>query len=259
MAVSANTLFHFTKLAGIEGILKSKGFYCQYSDEHFENILPTKNQYKFTYIPMLSFCDLTITQLSKDSVHTQHFGSYGIGLTKEWGIKNRVSPVLYVHKESRPTNQLRELIDKVKNIPIDRKEPFILTSKSELLDELIDSFKYIKPYKGRWHKGKKLKQGIKPVIYYNEREWRHCPKMEEYRVLSAEIEDNKTEKIRLNKLLKQNIIHFTPNDVKFIIIKSKKDIPRISKVIQDMDDVTESQKSELRTRIITFDEILEDF
>ncbi len=258
MAVSANTLFHFTKLDGLEGILKSKGFYCQYSDEHFENILPATNHYRFTYIPMVSFCDLTITQLSRDSVHTEHFGNYGIGLTKEWGIENRVSPVLYVHKESRPTNQLRELIDKVKRMPKDRNEPFVLTAASELLDELVDSFKYIKPYRGRWHKGKKLKQGKKPVIYYNEREWRRCPLMDEYRVLSAEIEDNKDEKIRLNGLLKQNMIGFTPKDIKFIIIKSKKDILRITTVIQGM-DISDIHKSELRTKIITFDEIREDY
>jgi len=100
MAVSANTLFHFTSIKGLTGILSSSGFYCQYSDEHFENILPSKSHYRFTYIPMISFCDLTIMQLSNDSVHRKNFGEFGIGLTKEWGIRNGVSPVMYVHRES---------------------------------------------------------------------------------------------------------------------------------------------------------------
>lgn len=42
MAISANTLFHFTGIKGLQGILSAMGFYCQYSDEHFENILPEK-------------------------------------------------------------------------------------------------------------------------------------------------------------------------------------------------------------------------
>src|SRR6478736_2020137 len=115
MAVSANTLFHFTSIKGLTGILSSSGFYCQYSDEHFENILPPKNHYRFTYIPMTSFCDLTIMQLSSDSVHRKNFGEFGIGLTKEWGIRNGVSPVMYVHKESQQTKRLYRLIKALKD------------------------------------------------------------------------------------------------------------------------------------------------
>ena len=29
-----------------------------------------------------------------------HFGSYGIGFRKDWGIANRISPVSYVHENS---------------------------------------------------------------------------------------------------------------------------------------------------------------
>jgi len=49
------TLFHFTKIEGLQGILRSMGFYCQYSDEHFENILPQSSSYRFCYVPMTSF------------------------------------------------------------------------------------------------------------------------------------------------------------------------------------------------------------
>jgi len=258
MAVSANTLFHFTKIKGLEGILSSQGFYCQYSDEHFENILPSKNHYSSTYIPMISFCDLTITQLSNDSVHRNNFGEYGIGLTKEWGIRNRVSPVLYVHKESRPTNQLAELIEKLKTLPKERGEDFILTTASEVIDELVDSFKFIKPYKGRWHKGKKIKKVRKPIIYYNEREWRYCPLLKERSVLSALIKENKEEKEKLNKELKETLIKFEPEDIKFIVIKNKKDITDITGVIRKM-NITSEQMDELATKIITFEEIKEDY
>src|SRR5580704_9789104 len=109
MAVSANTLFHFTSNSNLKSILSSKGFFVQYSDEHFENIIPNNKRFSFAYIPMISFCDLTIMQLSRDSKHTENFGEYGIGLTKDWGIKNRVSPVIYAHETSQPSSQLYNL------------------------------------------------------------------------------------------------------------------------------------------------------
>ena len=257
MAVSANTLFHFTQLKGLEGILSSGGFYCQYSDEHFEHILPEGNPFSFSFIPMISFCDLTITQLARDSVHTEHFGSYGIGLTKEWGIRNKISPVLYVHKESRPTNQLTELIEKLKTLPKEEGEKFIFTQASELIDELVDSFKFIKPYTGKWQKGE-IKGEEDSIIYYNEREWRYCPSMNENRVLSASIEDNKEEKEKLNLEMKGKMITFHPEEIKFIIIQNKSDIPNIVNIIKAM-NIDENRKNEVITKIITFEEINTDY
>lgn len=255
MAVSANTLFHFTSIKGLKGILSSGGFFCQYSDEHFENILPSKSHYRFTYIPMTSFCDLTIMQLSNDSVHRKGFGEFGIGLTKEWGTKNGVSPVMYVHRRSQQTKRLYELIKAVKKFHKDSKDEKASTAMETIEQEMIDSFKYIKPYKGNWHKGKRKS---KQLIYYNEREWRYCPLLNEQRVLSAAIKENKKEKGKLNEKLKKSLLEFEQKDVKFIIIKNKKNINEVAQVIKAM-KIDETQKNELITKIITFEEIREDF
>jgi hypothetical protein len=51
---------------------------------------------------------------------------------------------------------------------------------------------------------------------------------------------------------------FGPEDIKFIIIKTKKDIDKVIKVIQNM-DILAGQKNELITKIITFEEIKEDY
>lgn len=272
MAVSANTLFHFTSIKGLKGILESGGFFCQYSDEHFENILPSKSHYRFTYIPMTSFCDLTIMQLSNDSVHRESFGEFGIGLTKEWGIKNGVSPVMYVHRKSQQTKRLNQLIREVKNFRKKirgNKQNEILNGREkgesfkektidaidEIEQEMIDSFKYIKPYKGIWHKGKRHN---KELIYYNEREWRYCPLLKDFAVLSAVIKENKKEKEKVNKKLKPNLLKFDARDVKFIIIKNKKNITDVTEVIRKM-GIDEERKNELITKIITFEEIKEDY
>lgn len=253
MAVSANTLFHFTSIKGLTGILSSSGFYCQYSDEHFENILPSKSQYRFTYIPMTSFCDLTIMQLSNDSVHRKDFGEFGIGLTKEWGIRKGVSPVMYVHKESQQTKRLYRLIKTLKDF---RKR----TNNDETIDtieqEMIDSFKYIKPYTGNWQKGKRVRNKI---TFYNEREWRYSPLLNQHAVLSGVIKENKAEAKKINAELKKNIIKFEVKDVKFIFIKSNMNIPIVAKAINNMQRISDSQKNELITKIISFKEIREDF
>ena len=253
MAVSANTLFHFTSIKGLTGILSSSGFFCQYSDEHFENILPSKSHYRFTYIPMTSFCDLTIMQLSNDSVYRKNFGDFGIGLTKEWGIRKGVSPVMYVHKESQQTKRLYRLIKAVKDF---RKR----TNDDETIDsieqEMIDSFKYIKPYAGNWQKKIKYR---KKIVFYNEREWRYSPLLHEHAVLSGVIKENKNEIEKLNKTLRETVIKFEVKDVKFIVIKSKKNIPVVAKAIHDMPGIDDTQKNELITKIISFEEIREDF
>lgn len=254
MAVSANTLFHFTKIGALEKIIASLGFYCQYSDEYFEGILPETNPLWSAYIPMISFCDLTISQLANDSVHTENFGKYGIGLTKEWGIKNRVSPVMYVHSKSRPTSQLSDLIELFKSFSETSDEYVTI---SQVREELIDSLKYIKPYKGRWHKGEKILQIEDDIIYYNEREWRYSPLINDYEIL-PEINRSKKLKEKFNKKLKKSLIKFSPEDIKFIIVKEKSEITAFVKIINKL-DIDGSQKNHLITKILTFEEIEEDY
>lgn len=252
MAISANTLFHFTKIEGLQGILRSRGFFCQYSDEHFEHILPKNSKHRFCYVPMISFCDLTIMQLCNDSVHRESFGEFGIGLTKEWGTRNGVSPVMYVHRHSQQTRRLNKLVKELNLLKKKSTDSFVFFN---LENELIDSFKNIKPYKGYWHRGRRIKR---EVIYYNEREWRYCPSWQESSVLSAAIRENKKEKQSLNKLLKKTLLRFEPDHIKFIVIKDKQSIGRIAATIKKM-NIKSRQKNELITKIITFEEIREDF
>jgi hypothetical protein len=255
MAVSANTLFHFTNSNSLKNILASQGLFPQYSDEHFEDILPENSIYRVTYIPLISFCDLTIIQLSRDSVHTQVFGDYGIGLTKKWGIERKVSPVIYVHKNSQPSNQLYNLIKLFRKYDKTHEaEETISTARREL----VDSFKFIKPYQGRWQKGKIIEEGENDIVYYNEREWRYCPLLSQYKVLSGVKISNKKEKDVLNKSLKNKMVKFNVDDIKYIIIKKKNEIEEFVTVIDKM-KLNQKQKNELITKIITFEEINEDY
>ena len=100
MPISANALFHFTNTRGnLISILENE-FRPHYSLEDYSIILPTERQdinMRFA-IPMVSFCDIPI---SHSKTHRTTYGQYGIGLSKEWGQKNGVSPVLYVYHGSK--------------------------------------------------------------------------------------------------------------------------------------------------------------
>jgi len=255
MAVSANTLFHFTKSDALKSILSSQGLFAQYSDEHFEDIFPEKSNFRFNYIPMISFCDLTIMQLSGDSKHRENFGEYGIGLTKEWGIRNKVSPVIYVHEKSQPSNQLQQLYKLLYNFPKNKNYSDGITG---IKRELVDSIKYFKPYKGRWHKGIRIDNTLPDLNYYNEREWRFCPSLNEYQVLSAIKRYNKKKKEAFNSELKTKLIKFDSDDIKFIVIKDKSEKNGFVKIIEKM-SIKTKQKNELITNIISFEEISEDY
>lgn len=254
MGVSANTLFHFTSQRALEGILKSLCFWPNYSQEYFKEILPRNSPYVKCYVPLVSFCDLTISQISGLSRHTNDFGKYGVGLKKDWGEKNGITPVVYVHKRSLPSRnivQLTQILNQ-KNNGFGNLEENV---KLQTVNKMLDFVKYLKPYKGFWQKRKKYKRKIN---YYNEREWRFCPDSE-FQILPNNINQSKNIAEAENRRLKNdNHLTFTPDDIKFIILNREQDINSFFRVIDDM-PVRPQQKRMLKTKVITLKEIKEDY
>jgi hypothetical protein len=252
MGVSANTLFHFTREESLKKILQSRFFITSYSLEHFQDILPSTSIYRKAYVPLISFCDLTITQLSQISRHTSDFGRYGIGLKKDWGEKSGVSPVVYVHSKSYPSESIYSLLRLFNNRSKVGKEGEF---NSAIRNQLIGFFKFVKPYKGHWQKNKRFDD---PIKYYDEREWRYCPSNEKFKVFAGSPNNKKRTNKLKKELLDEGKLKFAPDDVKFIIIDKQGDIEGFFNVIDRM-QISKKGKIELKTKIITFDEIREDF
>ena len=85
----AKSLFHFTKSPEILKSILKNGIYprfcletnwCKYADEEY---------YAFS---ISCFCDIPLSRINE---HTDSYGHYGLGLTKNWGIKNGLNPVIY--------------------------------------------------------------------------------------------------------------------------------------------------------------------
>ena len=201
---------------------------------------------------MVSFCDLRLTQLSNPniSIHTTDFGMYGIGFYKNWGIKNGISPVVYVNTNSISSRLISTLVSEFRHGSSGTTAASQITKVKGSIPDLI---KFLKPYEGHYQKGKRKK---KIRRYYDEREWRFVPKNHFPVIPETRFDDQEVE--LLNKKLYSQLLKFSPSDVKFIILKNENDKERIAKVIKRL-GYNKKDETDLITKIITFNELNEDY
>lgn len=110
---------------------------------------------------MVCFCDIPLASATD---HMARYGHYAIGLTKEWGIRNGIAPILYTHPQSPISTGLRRLMDQGLQIgrgPVNH----------DVWDEVIRLMAFTKPYEGEVIRNGETEQ----VRFYDEREWRWVP------------------------------------------------------------------------------------
>ena len=185
---------------------------------------------------MVSFCDLPLSLIRK---HLHEYGNFGIGLNKEWGIKNGITPVFYVHERSEMFKAVISQMSAMK----DDNELKLLAA-------------YMKPYRGNaWRDGKAQID----IHFYDEREWRYVPRVaaNEQFFLTREEHTNKEKTAELHASFKQNyklIVH--PNDIQYLIVPDDGHILELVKHLRKLynpDDATL-----VTTAIMTTDCIHED-
>lgn len=159
-----NTLFHSCKkLESLKEIIKAGGFKASYTDE----IIDTHE----VKILMVSFSNVALFE-SESQIN---YGKYSIGLTKNWGIKNLLEPVIYTYRNSITGSSFMEnLIISGKMKVRECKDNEELDKKiTTIFDNSINSLEYLKPYSVKNHKGEEF-------IAYNDREWRFVYKQGKY-------------------------------------------------------------------------------
>lgn len=247
MAISANTLFHFTKEESLISILKSQSFIPSYCRERFKGVIPSGSYYAKCLIPMVSFCDLTLTQVGVK--HVRQFGKFGIGLKKEWGESRKVSPVLYVHNNSNSAHQINSVFNEVKKLNKGFQTRYV-----NLNEEMLRLFMFLKPYRSYYQKDRKQK---KYITHYNEKEWRYVPNSNELKIIPFGDSEGIDHMRRLIKNSSENLF-FNYSDIKYLIVDSDKSIDDFVKEIRKL-KTTPASKNQLITKIITLNEIDEDF
>jgi len=107
----SNSLFHFTKQYQTLLQILLNGFKPRYSIEDIRWLgFPGDSKIG---VPMVSFCDIP---LSLNEAHIRDFGNYGLGMSREWGQRNYVTPVRYVQKDSPVAEQYRSLRGDAKDV-----------------------------------------------------------------------------------------------------------------------------------------------
>lgn len=252
MGLYPNILFHFTNKQSLFGILSST-FKPSYSREYIEG---TKEKKEFA-VPMVSFCDLRLSEL-KD--HIEKYGTYGIGLTKNWAIEKGLNPVIYVNKNSHfidnLINGIGEIFRYINKI-VDEDD---LNSLSTAYMNILNTYRFIKNYEGL------LKQKGKTIPNYryaDEREWRFVPPIEteiDYRpFVPLNRISTKEKKEQLNAKIEHRRLTFKPDDIKYLIVQSDSEINEIINHLRSVKNRFKPKVIDrLTSRILTSEQIESD-
>jgi hypothetical protein len=213
---------------------------------------------KETAVPMTCFCDLPLSRIDK---HLEFYGSYGIGLSKEWGKLKGLTPLTYIHENSTQINYLKQVgnliggaftgTDIFDDLPME-KNPLIA---------LFELSGFYKPYSGQmWRINKYVEKR-----FYDEREWRYVPFINKkegphYR-LSKEEFLNEIKRASANDTIAKDFsLNFKCGDIKYIIVKKESEMIALFDALDSMNDTfSEDERKILKTKIISTEQILEDF
>lgn len=241
MALSSNTLIHFTSSKeALKGIL-TDNFKLKYCKETIDlhGIKPT------LHVPMISFCDIPLSQIKN---HIANYGHYGIGLSRDWALRNRLNPVLYIQSQSSLAQSYEELMKR------------LLTAEKEAAADKAarriakDIARYIKNYEGPLHR---LDKKIDKYRFSDEREWRYVPERDACPMLYTSTEFEKRGKEAANAEVAELRLEFGPDDIKYIIIKSDQEIREFIDHLRYVkgDKYSQTQVERLTTRLLTSEQI----
>lgn len=244
--LSANTLFHFTSTKdNLLNIIKN-GFHPRYCVEE-ASILPSEKW----LVPMTCFSDIPLSQIGE---HSSWYGKYAIGLSKEWGIKHNINPVLYINEDNPLIKMIKECIEyALRNI----KSLKGCSEEKNVIINLTHQYSFYKPYMGIQYNKEKNKYMDKR--FYDEREWRYVPQDQSKTksLLKPYSEDFDTNQ---NKSLIPYRIFPDYQDINYIIVSTEGEILEMVDFLKVLED--ESQDDHIRklvTRVISMERIIQDF
>lgn len=246
MAISANTLFHFTsEYEALINILRSR-FYPRLC---LEKGLWYPGDKKWA-IPMVCFCDIPLSNIAD---HTKKYGNYAIGIKKTWAMEQGITPILYVHGNSSFIGQGLEALNW--SLELSKKDEGHL---KERLAQVMSMFFMMKPYEGEQViNGKKEK-----IRFYDEREWRYIPPIggNQFNCLTEEQFNDINQREKLNSANEQYGVDFNPDVINYIIVEREDEIvPLMHELRSIKSNFAYKSVDLLSSRIISMDRIREDF
>ena len=243
--ISSSCLFHFTnKFEYLENILKDE-FIPRYS---LEKLVIGNSDIEIA-IPMICFCDIPLSNIKR---HINKYGNYAIGMSIKWAERNGINPVIYLKNNSLLSKQIQSISIVMK------PEPQTDITNPNAIFALTDILRYIKPFNGpfnrNWNDYKE-----KDEKFYDEREWRYIPSIEDTTIEKSFIYRDEYEELK-DKSLTNNTLRFIPNDIKYIIVSNENEIPLILETIKNVKSHRKPAEVELlSSKILTIEQIKNDF
>lgn len=239
-SIHPSSVFHFTNnFNALQGILKDKSFRISYARENFSGI----NKHHQSLVPMVSFCDIRIADLKN---HIESYGNYGVGLSKKWAEKSRLSPVLYISQDSPIADDLIYSLQKLPTLlklfdPNWQQK----NEEREVYLSICRLRQYVKNYEGRLDR---KDNAINNYRFSDEREWRYVLREHVYSfVPQANYTDD--QKKQANKNIEKERLSFGIEDLRYIIVESSSEMKEL--IGEYLDDQY--------IPIFTKTQILEDF
>lgn len=262
-----SSLFHFTnKKNNLKNIL-TEGVKPNYAKE-------TLLDESIVGIPMVSMCDIPISRTKT----ILRYGSYAIGFTKEWGIKNGFNPIHYIQGNRFEKSHL-DLIE-INNYSFQRtneatvkhenQSVFLPQNQSSNGDNFLLFYKiynlnltslaYSKPYSGVNKEGH-------PIVKYDENEWRYITPFQTPNNWLWGIDEYTNWRGDVKKTKPKSVfepLKFTVNDISFILLQFENQIPDLINFISKLNSlaggmINEDEKKILMSKIISFERIKKDF
>ena len=187
-------------------ILASRRILCSYSLEDTRFVIGEK-----TAFAMVSMCNLPFSELSS---YLNKYGGYTLGLSREWGLRNKFNPIWYCDPESMAVDSIRDTIGRIRQTNKDN-ESLLLVS---------NILSYIKMVEGDLSK-----RNYSRYRFYDERECRFVPSflymlsggekltMDENEYLQYKEDHQGTTILNYG-------VEFEWEDLKYIIVKEEKQI-----------------------------------
>lgn len=245
MAISTNSIIHYTDSFKVLTSILKEGFRVKYCVEKLKLGSGSSNAAH----PMISFCDIP---LSDSEQHFDAYGKYGIGLSKNWAIKNGVNPVLYIDNNSLFAKSLYELIKER------RKKDTNLTRKQDL--EILQIKSYAKNYSGLLKRKEVNNPNYK---FYDEREWRLVPSKKEMNnaAFSLDLSYFNKNKEESNESISDCRFGFDSKDISYIIVEKTSEIPKMINFLREdfSDKCTAKELDILFSKICSTEQIIDDY
>ena len=298
---SANTLFHFMgKMDFLKIALKNKCLDARYCIEDISYLGLKLNGEPINEIAVLQkcFCDIPLAMITKRSKikiqeidlkklsekyivnseryqsHTDFYGEYGIGFSKQWAENKNIQPVQYLASCSQYTKNMSKFLQYL----LDAED----ISDIEFEDALM-RFSFIKPLRGIMNrklefqrKDGSIEKDIDVRVeknFHDEKEWRFIPKIEDIHTVFPEeypIIANKDSifqihmdsdylSYRINELAKKKVssLPFECDDIRYLIVPSQIQKHDLMNFIDSL-ELSKEQKYLLCSKILTLDEIRKD-